>query len=127
MRPEDLILPRNRSLTPSEVSHRLREAAAKPMPDEVEAAGTAGHQIGLREEFVPALVELLQSKDHFRHEDIAAALQTLRDPKTVDALYEAAHARYEYLAYDEYFGLARKCTWALADIGTPEAKAKLTL
>jgi hypothetical protein len=29
--------------------------------------------------------------------------------------------------YDECFGLARKCTWALADIGTPEAHARLEI
>jgi hypothetical protein len=31
------------------------------------------------------------------------------------------------LHYDEFFNVARKCTWALADIGTPEAHAKLQL
>jgi hypothetical protein len=62
---------------------------------------------------------------HTRHEDIARALQRLRDPRTVDALFSAALSRHDYLAYDEFFGLARKCTWALADIGTIEAKRRL--
>ena len=33
--------------------------------------------------------------------------------------------QHDYLDHDECFGLARKCTWALADIGTPEARAGL--
>jgi hypothetical protein len=53
-----------------------------------------------------------------RHEDVATALQKLRNPVAVDALYTAAIARHDYLAYDELFGLARKCAWALADIGS---------
>ena len=38
---------------------------------------------------------------------------------------EAAVVTHQYLDYDEFFGLARKCTWALADIGTPEANTAL--
>ena len=75
--------------------------------------------------FVPLLVELLGLPWHRQHEDVARLLQFLKDPRAIDALFAAAFARHEYLAYDEFFGLARKCTWALADIGTPEAKAKL--
>ena len=79
----------------------------------------------LLRELVPALVELLGKPWHNRHEDIVPVLQGLKDPRAVDVLYEEAHSEYEYLNYDDCFGLARKCTWALADIGTPEAKAKL--
>ncbi len=74
---------------------------------------------------MPQLIVLLRSKDHFRHEDIVNALQDIKDPRAVEELAEAALVSHEYLAYDEFFGLARKCTWALADIGTPEAKTKL--
>lgn len=76
-------------------------------------------------EYVPALIELLGKSWHYRHEDIVSVLQQLKDSRAVDALYEEAHSEYEYLNYDDCYGLARKCTWALADIGTPEAKAKL--
>jgi hypothetical protein len=44
----------------------------------------------------------------------------------VDALERTAHAVHDYLAYDDGFALTRKCTWALADIGTPEAQQALT-
>jgi hypothetical protein len=53
------------------------------------------------------------------------ALQDIKDPRAVEGLFDAASVTHEYLAYDEFFGLARKCTWALADIGTPEARARL--
>jgi hypothetical protein len=33
--------------------------------------------------------------------------------------------KHDHLAYDDRHALARKCTWALADIGTPAARAHL--
>lgn len=74
---------------------------------------------------VPTLVELLRARWHTRHEDTARWLQQLRDPRAVDALFETAFSKFPYLEYDNSYALARKCTWALADIGTPEARAKL--
>jgi hypothetical protein len=73
----------------------------------------------------PLLAELLLLPGHQMHEDIARALQQLRVPATVDALAKAALVKHDYLAYDDSHAFARKCTWALADIGTPEARAKL--
>jgi HEAT repeat protein len=103
----------------------LEAAAAAPQADTVEETVTAAHRIGLHSTFVPPLLALLRSHDHFRHEDIVAALQGIKDPRAIDALFEAASVRLPYLDYDEFFGLARKCTWALADIGTQEAKTRL--
>jgi len=80
---------------------------------------------GFSFDYVPALIELLGKSWHNRHEDVVSVLQRLKDPRAVDALYNEAHSEYEYLNYDDCYGLARKCTWALADIGTPEAKEKL--
>lgn len=71
------------------------------------------------------LAEALLMPWHGRHEDVASILQALREPCAVDALFQAATSQHDYLDYDEYFGLARKCTWALADIGTPEARNRL--
>lgn len=73
------------------------------------------------------LAKLLLSTNHQRHEDIAHTLQGFKDLRTVDALFQAALVIHDHLHYDEFFGLARKCTWALADIGTPEALSKLQL
>ena len=93
--------------------------------ERVELALNECFRAGFTREHVPALVGLLGQPWHTRHEDVVSALQQLKDARAVDALYEEALASYEYLEYDEFYGLARKCTWALADIGTPEAKAKL--
>lgn len=125
MEPSDLILPRDPSLTSATVLRMLEDAASAPKPEVVERAVTSAHQVGIREEFVPALIVLLRSKDHCRHEDIVSALQDVKDPRAVEGLFDAALVSHDYLDYDEFFGLARKCTWALADVGTPEAKSKL--
>jgi hypothetical protein len=74
----------------------------------------------------PALILLAEAPWHQRHEDVVRALQQLRSSDAVDALERTAFSVHEYLAYDGDFGLARKCTWALADIGTPAAHQALT-
>ena len=91
----------------------------------LEEAITSAWRADLPAELAEDMAAALLMPWHERHEDLASALQRIRDPRTVDALFEAASARHAYLEYDEFFGLARKCTWALADIGTPEAKAHL--
>lgn len=91
----------------------------------VELALYQAYSAGLTPPLAPALIELIGATYHRRHEDVAFALQQLRPREAVQALHRAALDRHEYLEYDEHFGLARKCTWALADIGTPEAKAAL--
>lgn len=77
-------------------------------------------------DFVPTLIALLGARSHKRHEDVARWLQSLRDPRSVDALYEAALTKHAYFV-DHSYAFARKCTWALADIGTAEAHEKLRL
>ena len=79
----------------------------------------------LRAEHAPLLALLLVEPWHNAHEDVASALQRLRDPGTTDALARAALMKHSYLAYNDSHAFARKCTWALADIGTPEARAHL--
>jgi hypothetical protein len=71
--------------------------------------------------------KLLSETWHFSHEDIAFILQKSPDPTTVDCLYTSALARFEYLDYDDFFGLARKSIKALAAIGNEEAISKLRL
>ena len=81
----------------------------------------------MRREYVDILNVVLNVSWHCRHEDVVNALQDLKDPKSIDPLFQAATTEYEYLLFDEERSLARKCTWALADIGTPESKSKLEL
>jgi hypothetical protein len=79
----------------------------------------------MKPNLAPLLARLLLQPWHCMHENIASALQGLRVPATADALAEAALVKHDYLAYNDSHALARKCTWALADIGTPEARLRL--
>lgn len=63
---------------------------------------------------------------HEYHEDLTTELQRLRDPGTASALFTAATATYAYRHWDDGQAISRRCTWALADIGTTEAKRLLT-
>lgn len=100
----------------SALERALREHDADGVEDALLSAGEGD---------VPALIALLEAPWHFKHEDIVSLLQKLRPPEAVAALERAALIRHTYLDYDVRFALARKCTWALADIGTDEAKAAL--
>jgi hypothetical protein len=103
----------------------LEQARGQRDAQALEDALTEIYRHGLRVEAVPVLNQLLLEDWHTRHEDIARALQELRDERSIEALYAAASLVLPYLAYDEFFGLARKCTWALAKIATPVALARL--
>jgi hypothetical protein len=112
----------------SDREHALRQLTAAMQSgsaDEIEDALVHTYEFGLSSEHAPILISLLGMATHTRHEDIVLGLQELRDPRAADALFEAALTNHKYLAFDEFHGLARKCTWALADIGTPDARAKL--
>lgn len=81
-----------------------------------------------QKESVPLLISLLANFNHYAHEDIARLLQQARDPRAVDALYNAAVNIPGYqMDYDDGAALARKCIWALADIGSQEAYHKIQL
>jgi hypothetical protein len=103
----------------------LVNAAKSEDADAVENALYQAYKAGITTEYVPVLIELLGMSWHQRHEDIVSSLQALKDPLAVEPLYRAALVTHTYLDYDEFFGLARKCTWALADIGTLEAQSRL--
>lgn len=103
----------------------LRDAIGSHDADGVEENLNKAFSAGLTADYVPILIELLELPWHKRHEDVVLALHEQKPPNAVQALRRAAMITYDYLDYDEFFGLARKCTWALADIGTIEAKSAL--
>jgi hypothetical protein len=106
--------------TPAQIDALARLEVAIGSKDnlKVESALTHVWTVGLHPEMCGALVRLVEEPWHTRHEDTVSGIQQLRCAGAVPALERVAHAIYEYLDYDEFFGLARKCTWALADIGT---------
>lgn len=75
------------------------------------------------QEKVSMKIELFDKDWHKLHEELAQNFQLKKSPLAVDILYKNAFR--QELDIFEYKPLARKCTWALADIGTPKAKMYL--
>ena len=90
-----------------------------------ELAVRSAFAAGLPCDLADLLTDALLMPWHRRHEDLVSALQKMKVPASAEALFAAATTQHAYLEYDDFFGLARKCTWALADIGTPLARLKL--
>ncbi len=110
-----------------EVYNLLKESIKSKDPEDVETALNTAFKFGLKKEYTAVLIKILQLEWHTRHEDIIFSLQELKPPAAVDALYETSLREYKYRNYDEFYTLARKCTWALEDIGTQQAKEKLQI
>ena len=77
--------------------------------------------------FNELLIELSKDKNHYQHENIALILEWKHSPKLINCTYELAIAKFDYMKEDEFFNIARKCTYALGYTNTPKAKEKLEL
>jgi hypothetical protein len=75
------------------------------------------------DEQVMMAMDLFEQNWHKLHENLASWFQQKRNPLAIDLLYKTAF-RPDLDIFD-YKPLARKCAWALADIGTNEAKEYL--
>ncbi len=95
--------------SPDLIRAELEQAMAEKCSNCVEYALILGFHFGLSPSWAPVLSKLLEEDWHFKHEDIADALQDIRAPSTVDCLYRAALKKHEYLAYDDGTGLAVRC------------------
>lgn len=81
---------------------------------------------GPKPDLVPILSALLLESWHQQHEDIALMLQELKDARAVDSLLAAATMKFNHLLeWNNLSEFQRKCTWALADIGTAAAHRAL--
>jgi len=76
-------------------------------------------------EIQPLMASLCVEEWHCMHEDIVGLLQEFGKVEDVPALERVASMSLPYLEYDDQFGLARKVTWALADIGGQAAHQAL--
>jgi hypothetical protein len=103
----------------------LRQTALQKDSDAFEEALDECFRSDQLQGICDVLVEVLPEEWHFRHEDVVKAIQELRCDNAVLALERRALNCPQYLVWDENFALARKCIWALADIGTEEAKKAL--
>ena len=85
------------------VTERIRTELLRALEardaDALEDAITSAWRAGLPSELAEHMAAALLLPWHERHEDLASALQRIRDPRTVDALFEAASARHAYLEY----------------------------
>lgn len=79
------------------------------------------------EDFQKILCKISKDKNHYQHENIALLLEYLHSPKLIDCAYDLAIAEFEYMEFDEFFNIARKCSYALGYTNTPKAKEKLEL
>lgn len=79
---------------------------------------------GADREYTPFLLKLLDEKWHISEEDIVSVLEMIKDPESIDKLYETAVNIPEW---DDMRGLAKKCMWALSAINTSEAINKLKM
>jgi hypothetical protein len=109
----------------SQTLELLEKAIHSKDADKVEFALATVSDVDFDRSLVPVLIELVEANWHSRHEDVARMLQQLGDARSVDALFNAAHATHGYLDFDDGSAFARKCTWALADIGSLLAKQRL--
>jgi hypothetical protein len=119
--------PVNPRTEPGYITHELQNALQTRDAAAVECATLLGFRYGFSSESAGILCELILADWHNQHENIAMALQQLRDPATVDCLYEAASMTFAYLDYDESHALAVKCIWALSAINTALAIERLRL
>jgi len=69
----------------------------------------------------------IYDKKHHKHEDLAFLLEKKHSPKLINRVYDLAVMELDYTKEDEFFNIARKCTYALGYTNTPKAKEKLEL
>jgi hypothetical protein len=103
----------------------LEEACESKNPDDVQCALVVGHAFGFASDHVGILARLLEADWHVSHEDVVSALDRLRSPEGVNALYRATQWIPEYLSYDDSRALAVKAIWALGKLSGDEAEAVL--
>ena len=73
------------------------------------------------------LIKLACDKRHYQHEDLVFLLEKKHSPKLINRVYDLAVMEFDYKKEDEFFNIARKCTYALGYTNTPKAKEKLEL
>lgn len=109
----------------AETFNALKKAVETKDPDGFEEALNACSTEAPCNGLCELLTEVLLEDWHFRHEDVAWTIQQLKCKGAVRALEQRALDTPEYLEWDDNYAFARKCTWALADIGTADARQAL--
>jgi hypothetical protein len=103
----------------------LEEAENGQNAEDLLCALTVGYTFGFAPKHTDVLCRLVGANWHFSHEDVVGALDDLRVPDAVRALYHATQWVPEYLNFDETRALAVKAIWALGKIAGGDAEEKL--
>ena len=108
---------------PAEAEQLMSAALANHDADTVEIALILGFRFGFRESIVDQIHTTLVQPWHVSHENMIGILQKMKNPGSVTHLRAAIELKPKllYLDHDDYGSYYKKCLWALADIGTPEA------
>jgi hypothetical protein len=81
-----------------------------------------GYQLGfININSLYLLNKVLPEDWHMEHEDIARTMQDLHDESSIEALCRTVYSKYKYLEYNDSQALARKCIYALGEIGSKKA------
>jgi hypothetical protein len=108
-------------------SRVLEDAYATQSAEDLQCALIIGFAFGFATAHKEILSRLIDVDWHNSHEDVVEALDELRTPDAVDALFRATQWIPKSLEYDDSRALAVKAIWALAKLTVPEAETKLEI
>ncbi len=108
-----------------DITRELESALARRDATALGRLVSTAASLGWSVQWAPVFAKLLVERWHSLHEDLASALQDLREPSTIDALFAVAHDAAPYNDVDDGRALARKCVWALHDIGARDHLRRL--
>lgn len=103
----------------------LEEGYKSQSAEDLQCALITGFTFGFGPEHTEILRQLVEVDWHHSHEDVVSALDELRTPDAVEALFRATQRIPKSLEYDDSRALAVKAVWALGKIPGTEAETKL--
>ena len=106
-------------------SRLLEDAYTTQNADDLQCVLIIGFSFGFASAHEDILRRLVDVDWHHSHEDVVGALDGLRTPNAVDALFRATQWIPKSLEYDDSRALAVKAIWALGKIPGIEAETKL--
>nr|WP_261791285.1 HEAT repeat domain-containing protein [Fusobacterium nucleatum] len=77
--------------------------------------------------FNEILCKLSKDKNHYEHENIALIFENLHSPKLINCVYNLAVMELDYKKEDEFFNIARKCTYAFGIYQYSKSKRKIRI
>lgn len=105
-----------------ELIELIKEAIKKEDAVLLEYVLIVADKDGLNKSYTAFLCQLLAENWHHSHEDIVMLLEKIKDPESVDCIYNASSF---VIDYDDGRSLAKKCIWALGAINTEYSMSKL--